>query len=1137
MLRIYRSNRAEWLASVLAEQLKLSPPDPFEQVEVIVNTWPSSRWLGEQLALVNGISAQIRFPFPGSHLRQLTRTVLGIDSNQEDPWRANRLVWPLLEILPEILESDEATPLRAWINRHPCPHDQLNREQWQLARSIADAFDDYCLYRPELLNQWLQGMHSSTQTLPTLQQKLRQNLLKKLPLTLQWQPKLFRLLAERLEVEPFCLQVQRAIEKLRLGEIVAGNLPKQLRLFGLSSLAPVQVELIQALSGLIEVEIFLLTPCPDLWQRCEQRRDQLGEAWISPPDGEWLLKAPRLEATLGRMGAEFQQLLEGTGESQFGLWQQGDLFAAPVAMAKEASREPTLLEQLQQQLVNPSESIEPPDNTKQTARQKQTAHQKPTTTLHRATDDNSVLFLSCPGRWREVQLIRDQILQWLAADSHLEPRDILIMTPQVDRFAPLLSSVFNDIAATGVELPWRLTDRSQQDNPGLSQALLLLLKIANERLTASALERLLSNPALQQLQGLSPEETTGINQCLQRTGFRWGLNAAERGGEETHSLDWCLDRWLLGLVLPSTPGLAPGGAAPFAEGPDPMVLSQWWKVLADLSRHIQLLRRPRSCQAWVDHLLGMIDELFGDGGAWNWERQTLTGVLEDWRDQSGECSIRLDPAVVVDVLNEALSVDSGRFGHRSGALTVSAMEPMRAIPHRVIVMMGLDANIFPRHQERPGFHLLEHQRQLGDPRSSDQDRYVLMEALMSSRQHLLITWNGRDEHTGESRPPASPVQQWLGQLEQAMAPEAFKEVLREPAANPLDRSNFLARGDHPPSSCDHRHLSARHWLDRAIEPPPLGLALPMRWDTGKETESEQLSSDLLLRWLINPQRIWLEQFDLKPREWFDALEDLEALELDERFRHQLLRDQFNKLLKQLASQPGASQSNSVTGHWLEEHAGTGTLPPGAAAVLASDQLERRWQHLQQTLLSIGPIHSSCVSIDDSSQTLLWADKSLVVVQPGRLSPRGVMTGWIRHLQVCASGDSIDASVVIARHSSTARPDQFEQALRWRALDSEEAEAQLSNLRSLAAQGLDQCWPVPPISGWVRVLQEQKSPGKGNQAFKTRWEGGFKRLGECTDPVLKLCFGDVLEAEQLLETDGFDEASTALYQPILQTLIP
>ena len=99
------------------------------------------------------------------------------------------------------------------------------------------------------------------------------------------------------------------MQRLIQGKVDPVCLPQRLRLFGISALAPVQVELIQALSGLLEVEIYLLTPCPDLWQRCGSRREQLGGAWQEPPDGIWLEEAPRTEAILGRMGAEFQQLL------------------------------------------------------------------------------------------------------------------------------------------------------------------------------------------------------------------------------------------------------------------------------------------------------------------------------------------------------------------------------------------------------------------------------------------------------------------------------------------------------------------------------------------------------------------------------------------------------------------------------------------------------------------------------------------------------------------------------------------------------------------------------------------------------------------------------------------------------------
>ena len=107
-------------------------------------------------------------------------------------------------------------------------------------------------------------------------------------------------------------------------------------------------------------------------------------------------------------------------------------------------------------------------------------------------------------------------------------------------------------------LNWRLTDRSQQSEASLSRSLLELLRLAGERLTASALETLLESPALQGHFQLSGAEMAALHPLLQRGGFHWGLDAEERGGLGSGSLSWVIDRLLLGLVLPCDPGLAPG---------------------------------------------------------------------------------------------------------------------------------------------------------------------------------------------------------------------------------------------------------------------------------------------------------------------------------------------------------------------------------------------------------------------------------------------------------------------------------------------------------------------------------------------------------------------------------------------------
>ncbi len=1100
MLTIYRSNRAEWLAKLLAEQLKLEPPSPFEEIDIVVNTWPTSRWLKEELAIVNKISALIRFPFPGSYLKQIVQNILD-EKVESDPWDTDQLVWTLLDLLPEFLTLKEAEPLKNWIYRHTPDLSHLNKETWRIARCIADTFDDYALYRPEYLNHWIKSDNQSSIFIPSL------------PPLMQWQPLLFRELSKRINTKPFCLQVHTAIERLRKGDKPNEPLPKTLRIFGLSSLAPVQIELLQAISGLTNVQIFLLTPCPELWQRCKSRREQLGNEWLSPPDGEWFLKLPKLEASLGRMGAEFQQLLEGSGESQLGELREGNLFAAPAKMAELLGTKPSLLEQIQQNIANPLTEIP----------------------LKRKQGDFSLQFFSCPGQLRQVQLIRDQILQWFAADESLQPRDVLIMTPNVDRFASLLNSVFNDSSSTGVKIPWRITDRSQHSTPGLNQGLLHLLDIAGDRLTASSLETLLSNPAIQKQQNINQDDTEHINHYLQLAGFRWGLDASERGGDETHSLSWCLDRWLLGLVLPKLPGPAPGGAAPFNEGLEPAKMVNWWQLLTTISNMIRELRRPRLCNEWIDFLKNLIEDLFGNGGDWSWEKQCCLNALENWRRVAGHSQQIIEIGVIQDLLTKEISINKGRFGHRCGSLTISALEPMRSIPHRVIILMGLDDGVFPRNQERPSFHLMEGKRRLGDPSSNDQDRYVLLESLMSSRQHLLITWNGRDEKTGEARPASQPIQQWITQIKHQLGDENLQEILQAPDPNPLGRSNFLRSNDKPPFSCDIKSLNARRWLDKNLKPKDLALALPISWTAPSYDIPIEIASESLQQWMIAPQLTWLEGLKIKPREWNNTIQDLEDLELSELKRYHLLKEHIDNFLISIPIDDTREISFKPSINWDILHSGKGLFPPGLASNLESERLNNRCKSLHQLLNELGSLRRENLQVSDNFKSILFAGKSLVVIQPGLLKANGVMEGWLNHLQACANNLKLDSTIILSRTQSKKNKDGFEKSLLLKRIPCEEARKHLKTLEEVAYQGKSECWPIPPQSGWELAKASSKGIDKAIKVFSKVWEGGFNQKGERELPEMQICFGERCGASKLLNLDCFEDAYNILYGPIIDCI--
>jgi exodeoxyribonuclease V gamma subunit len=1092
VLTIFRSNRAEALAGILAAQLRESPPPPFEPVEVVVNTWPTSRWLGEQLAQeLGGIAAHIRFPFPGSQLRRLVNAVLGEEASGPDPWRATELVWPVLEALPALVEQPAAASLRRWLNRRGGSAQELNLARWQLGRSIADALDDYALYRPDLLQRWWEGADDDS----------------------DWQALLVRQLRQRLGQKPFALKVREATARLRgapWSPPVDGPWRGGcLRLFGLSSMAPVQVELLQAVSAHLAVDLYLLTPCPDLWQQCTNRRARLSDAVAmrEPLGSDWITEAGGLEARFGRLGAEFQQLLEGTGACQLGMSTYGDIFQEPTrhrarpdartGSGPVASCAPApLLRQLQRQLADPTAAP----------------------ALERTPGDSSLEFHACPGQLRQVELVRDRILQLLHDDDSLEPRDVLVMTPQVDGFAPLVAAVFGDRDATGVALEWRLTDRSQQEQAGLGRTLLALLRQAGERLTASSLQTLLESGPLRERFALEREAIQSLHRTLQQAGFRWGLDGQERGGEATGSLSWAIDRLLLGVALPEQPGLAPADTAPFGSVPDLEHLGRWLHLLQRLRHWLLQWRRPRSCAAWAASLQTALDDLFGDGGEAGWELPQVLEAIDAWQKAAAGCELELAAPVVAAVLEERLAADAGRFGHRSGALTISALEPMRAIPHRVIVLMGLDAGCFPRQRQRPGFHHLERQRQLGDPSPADQDRYALLEAVLSARDHLLVTWNCRDERNGESLQPATPVSQWMAWLNQQLKGQPGELKVLHPA-NPLDRHNFMGSKERPPASCDRRLLAARQRLDR-----PDGRLLPRQLAASQPPQPEAgppagTTFEDLRQWAMHPQASWLQGLGLLPREWADVLDDLDAATLDERQRSRLLRE---ALRHEPAADPATDQEQADPGDaeaWLRLQRGRNLLPPAAGGMLEARQLAQRWSDLQSTLEGLGSPRQQPAQWGPWQATVNWQGDTVVVVHTARSRCHHRLDLWLQLLLAAASGQAPRAGVVVARGDRG-----FGEQLRLRPPEAAAAQSELARLAALRECWRHRCWPLPPETGWALL-------SRGRSAAIDCWEGSFQLRGEREEPEQALCFGRDLPARQLL-----DDAAEARAKELLGVLL-
>src|SRR5579875_1912995 len=161
MLVIHRAERADVLADALAELLVEPPADAFAAELVAVPTRGIERWLSQRLSATlgarkggaDGVCANVEFPSPGSLVAGVLELSSGIARDQ-DPWRPERLVWTLIEVVEQAIEEPWLDPLAR--------HLRADRSQrYTRLEHLARLFDEYAAHRPELLRAWALGEHGA----------------------------------------------------------------------------------------------------------------------------------------------------------------------------------------------------------------------------------------------------------------------------------------------------------------------------------------------------------------------------------------------------------------------------------------------------------------------------------------------------------------------------------------------------------------------------------------------------------------------------------------------------------------------------------------------------------------------------------------------------------------------------------------------------------------------------------------------------------------------------------------------------------------------------------------------------------------------------------------------------------------
>jgi exodeoxyribonuclease V gamma subunit len=1063
------------------------------------------RWVAQSLSLrlaarpggSDGICANVLFPFPGRVVDDVLAAATGVPRG-EDPWGADRLVWPLLDVVDAHLGEPWLGALSAHLGAAGAGVHGGRR--FSSVRHVADLFDRYAVHRPAMLRAWARGDESDGDGRP-------------LPDDLRWQARLWRRLRERVGIAS---PAERLAEGCRLlGEdpgIV--DLPARLSLFGLTRLPASYLDVLEALALGREVHLFLLHPSPALWSRIaplapgsetvRRAADPSAGAAASPLLASWGRDAREMQMVLGgRAGRDAHRPLAEEPDTLLG-WLQADVRAdrrppgPPVGGAVDERRR-----------------LRP--------------------------DDRSVEVHACHGRARQVEVVRDAILHALAEDPALEPRDVLVMCPSVEDFAPLVHATFaaaededGEEGARTPDIRVRLADRSLRQTNPLLGVVALLLELASARLTAAQVLDLAAREPVRRRFELDDDDLARLERWAAESGVRWGLDAAHRapyGLEDVGANTWRagLDRLLAGVAMAEEDGRLVGGVLPLddVEGDAAELAGRLAELVERLGVALDALGGPKPVAGWVATLRDAADALCAVPDRDAWQRDQLERMLDDVAAQAeGAPRPELSLAEVHALLADRLRGRPTRANFRTGHLTVCTLVPMRSVPHRMICVMGLDDGAFPRHGAPDGDDVLARDPRVGDRDVRGEDRQLLLDALMAATERLVIAYAGGDERTNAPLPPAVPVGELLDVVDATAVADggpARERVVVQHPLQPFDGRNFTAGalGRPGPWSFDRAALAGARALDRAgthrrpflTEPlPPLG--------------GEAVALALLERFVAHPVRAFLrERLGVIAEEAPEPGD--EAIPIDPGHLEQWAIG--TRLIDARLRGVSADAARAA-------EIARGSLPPGALGEPLLAKVEGAAGRVMDVAAAAscgGPARSLALEVPLGDGRVLSGtlgrigDDLLWSVTFSRLGPRHRLEGWLRILALTAAEPERPwRSMTIGRPRSGGKGRAGVSIVPPLGRDPAERRAtateHLAVLVDLLDRGMRE--PLPLFTKTSAAYAEAARAGEEPvAAAEAVWEGGWSRPGEGADGPHDLVLGGAGLASILAEAPRPDEA--------------
>lgn len=357
--------------------------------------------------------------------------------------------------------------------------------------------------------------------------------------------------------------------------------------------------------------------------------------------------------------------------------------------------------------------------------------------------DDTFLLLPAPSKLREIEILFAKLIT-----SNVKPSDIQVFAPDISKYAPLIEMVFG-----ADDSPFEFSIYDLPENP-LLQTFFDFLSL--DRFKPSDLLKLFSSPFFS---SFDAKEVKQLRLWIEKTGIKWGVDPTHRKKllpeflDESKSGTWkeAFDALLKNLVF--IPEKSTDWDLPYLDYSNAELLGKVIRLVESLRNDLDFIISAKLTGVqWADHLLILWNRYFSA------EEKQFAPFQEKIILLQEADGLFTFPNIKRYLSNSLKQKTGTRLTKNLESITFRSLRPGVLRSTKVIALLGMNEGDFPRSSAPSSLNLLGKESDYC-PTPPDEDRYLFLELLMNTKEHLFMTYQNISEEDGKERPPSLLVQE------------------------------------------------------------------------------------------------------------------------------------------------------------------------------------------------------------------------------------------------------------------------------------------------------------------------------------------------------------------------------------------